>query len=217
MTLEEIKNKYTNKKFVEVDDVGNNVVVALDIDDFMSLDDVFLYCKLHLDSDDITEHLITQLISDVENSLEETMGYEVRSIIRNVAEDYRLDHEEELARRLHVDDIDTFKLRSLHNSVWYQPDDIPDIEDFDALSSEVINTIKDLVMTEINGHVKKSKEADAFVNSYREEYMKATTKTDKTKLINDIQYLLQKNYGCYPFVQKYTKDFIRCVLEGLGE
>lgn len=217
MTLEEIRKNYSSKKFVEVDDVGNNVVVALNIDDFMSLDDVFLYCRLHLDSEDITEHLITQLISDVENSLEETLGYEVRSIIRNVAEDYRLDHEEELARRLHVDDIDTFKLRSLHNSVWYQPDDIPDIEDFDALSIEVINAIKDLVMNEINEHVKKSKEADAFVKSYCNDYAKAPTKTDKTKLINDIQYLLQKNYGCYPFVQKYTKDFIRCVLEGLGE
>ena len=41
MTLDEIKNKYPTKRFIEIEDVRVEGAKVLDIDDFMSLDDVF--------------------------------------------------------------------------------------------------------------------------------------------------------------------------------
>lgn len=216
--IEELRKKYPDKKFIEAnipDSCG--AVCVKNIDDFMCLDNIFLYCnKIHC-SDDETENLVNSILSKACWAIREKLSDEYSAQINKAFHNYRASECDYLYDKYYTDDKEELILVTSDCRVYFREEATDNKTDI-KIKKEIDKCTKEL-MELVNGEIeecKKSKQTilDA-IDKRRSDYNSAKTKTEKNDIIKEIKLFILEEYPEYS--RDYTKDYIKHLLEKSDE
>lgn len=228
--IEELRKKYPNKKFIDVmfpedDESIECGTTVINLDDFLSLGDVFFCHERVMSGDeaakDMADDVITEALSRVADDLDIKLcpvdGFDVDNnaeILRKVfKESYDENFEKVLSEGTGSDETLTI-MKNPDYDVYYcersgAEAETPDLSHFiDEISAE----LKKATEAEIAKHNKMLEDVSTFINSYKKAYDAATTQTARNKIVQEIKLILNRDYRAV--AANFTKDIIHGILSG---
>lgn len=228
--IEELRKKYADKKFIDAvfpedDESIECGTTIVNLDDFLSLGNVF-FCHervIHGDeaAKDMADTVLTEALSRVADDLDIKLSeiddiddYTKSEILRKVfRQSYDKNFEKVLAECTGNDETLTI-MKNPDYDVYYcvrsgEETETPDLSHF---IDEFYAELKEATEAEIAKHDKMLEDVSTFINSYKKSYEAATTQTAKNKIVQEIKLILNRDYR--PVSADFTKDIIHGILNG---
>lgn len=233
--IEELRKKYADKKFIDVvfseDEDDESIecgTTVINLDDFLSLGDVF-FCQEEVISGDDTakdmaDSALAEALSRVADDLDITLSaegdiYELddddrSKILRKVYKEYYDENFERVLSKCTGNDETLTIMKNPVYDVYYcdRSGAEAELPNLSPLIDELYAELKKAAEDELAKHEKMLEDVSTFINSHKKAYGAATTQTARNKIVQEIKLILNRDYRAV--AAGFTKDIIHGILSG---
>lgn len=233
--IEELRKKYADKKFIDVvfpeDEDDESIecgTTVINLDDFLSLGDVF-FCQEEVISGDDTakdmaDNALAEALSRVADDLDITLSaegdiYELddddkSKILRKVYRDYYDENFERVLSKCTGNDETLTIMKNPDYAVYYcdRSGAEAELPNLSPLIDELYAELKKAAEDGLAKHEKMLEDVSTFINSHKKAYEAATTQTARNKIVQEIKLILNRDYRAV--AAGFTKDIIHGILSG---
>lgn len=229
--IEELRKKYTDKKFIDVVFPEDEVKCGTDVtslDDFLSLGNVFFCQEEVISGDDIAKDMadsaLAEALSRVADDLDITLSaegdiYELddddkSKILRKVYREYYDENFERVLSKCTGNDETLTIMKNPVYDVYYcdRSGAEAELPNLSPLIDKLYAELKKATEAELAKHEKMLEDVSALINSHKKAYEAATTQTARNKIVQEIKLILNRDYRAV--AAGFTKDTIHGILSG---
>lgn len=214
--IKELMNKHQDKKFVSAEGLPSKGIEIPSVEEFLQLDDTFLYEEELLEEEEATAEAIDNCVLAAQKLLESSFEIHHReySATKNFMDDYVEEHREDLQKRCAVKEAQFLTLKCLHFECLCHLENFPIEESIiESVSQEIASaTLADL-LSQAEESENELQEMKDVVLSVKSDFTAATTQVAKNKIINQMLLKLKDTYPDSHHLGYFTKDRVLYMLE----
>lgn len=225
MNIAEIKEKNSDRKFIDVDEFKNSPLAKVNsLDKLLCLDDnIYLYEETILNEEEATEetfettraNTLTLLLNDADFIM---MG---RRDMENILDDVVYDYEDKIRKKCKTTYGYFLTIRSLKYNIEF------DYEKFDIDENREKNIVEWLFtlckeyrqeaekerLALIDKEKKEIKAIEDYIKEKKSIYNECTTQVGKKKLISNTVYEIKEKFNNSTVIKQFTKDRVEFLLD----
>lgn len=216
IAIKDLKTKY-NRTYAEATNIEVNHNKVKYLEDFIRLDDSYLYEETLLNSTEATRVFIDKCLEKISSKLlaelNQKLSEENITINLDFIISFLKEHESELLEKYTCSEASLITLKCLHFDAVYQDISFNTNKNIDRVSEDLFTWILEKIPEKLAEDKDQYEKILKLIEVAKLDYKKIKTKTDKTRLIAKIYQAIREHYPNCSQTHTFSKEKIRYLVE----